>query len=372
MTAAVDSADSPSARFGLSVGRLLIGFSLFLLLYGLFEMDVALARFIRSLEHPIGYFPNPWLFWTNWIGNWVGDGLYLALFSAGLLTSGWWFSRRNLMEAGWQSLLAHMAVALLVTVLKHAVGRPRPKFNHAGGIQLWPSMDNGFDSFPSGHAAASFAVAAVLARRYPATGWLWYGAAGVVAISRILRGSHFLTDVMTGVVLGLVAGWIVSRPLERWQASAWEAVSAATAFALVIFALLWTGSHPSRFDWVMAGMFVTGTCVALCGTFARLWVKSPSADRLPNDGRVWPLLYQRSGYLVGLGLLLATGSPAVIGIGALVLSSLWLTRQTPQDGELPVSAASLRWRLVSNAALTASVLVSLVIIKGLQGLIPPQ
>ena len=372
MIVSTDASCSRPTRLGPSVGRLLIGMSLLLLLYGLFQVDVPLARFIRSLEHPIGYFPNPWLFWINWIGNWVGDGLYLALFSAGLLAGGWWFSRRNLMDAGWQSLVAHGAVALLVTVLKHVVGRPRPKFSHAGGFQLWPSMDNGFDSFPSGHAAASFAVAAVLARRYPSAGWLWYGAATFVAFSRILRGTHFVTDVMTGAVLGLMAGWIVSRPLERWRASAWEAVSAATALALVIFAPLWTGSHPSQFDWVMAVTFVTGTCVALCGTLGRLCVTSPSMDSRADDRSVWRFLHRQSGYLAGIGLLLATGSPAVIGIGALVLFGLWLSRQTQQDGRPDVIASSPRWRLVSDAALAASVLVSLVVIKGLQGLIPPQ
>jgi hypothetical protein len=62
----------------------------------------------------------------------------------------------------------------------------------------------------------------------------------------------------------------------------------------------------------------------------------------------------------------------VIGIGALVLFGLWLSRQTQQDGRPDVIASSPRWRLVSDAALAASVLVSLVVIKGLQGLIPPQ
>lgn len=370
MTAFTDASGSRPTRLGPSVGRMLIGLSLLLLLYGLFQVDVPLARFIRSLEHPIGYFPNPWLFWINWIGNWVGDGVYLTLFSAGLLAGGWWLGRRNLMEAGWQSLVAHGAAALLVTVLKHVVGRPRPKFNHAGGFQLWPSLDNGFDSFPSGHAAASFAVAAVLARRYPSAGWLWYGAAVFVACSRILRGSHFVTDVMAGAILGLVAGWIISRPLEQWGTSAWEAVTVSTVLILVIFALLWTGSHPSQFDWVMAGTFAVGSCVALCGMLARLFAK-PSEN--PADDRgIRRCLRVQSGYLMGMGLLLATGSPAVIGIGALVLLGLRLSRQTQQDGGPETIAPSPRWRLVSDAALAAAVLVSLVVIKGLQGLIPSQ
>lgn len=366
MTAPANASGSRTSRPGVSVGRLLIGLSLLLLLYGLFQVDVPLARFIRSLEHPIGYFANPWLFWTNWIGNWVGDGLYLALFSAALLAIGWSLDRRNLRDTGWQSLLAHGAVALLVNVLKHVIGRPRPKFSHAGEFQLWPSMDNGFDSFPSGHAAASFAIAAVLARRYPSTGWVWYGAAAFVAFSRILRGSHFVTDVMTGAILGLVAGWIVSRPLKTWRTSTWEALSYATVLALILFALLWTGSHSSQFDRVMTGTFAAGTCVALYGTMARLF------EKFSGDPAVWLFPRLRSGYLVGIGLLLATGSPAVIGIGALVLFGRWLSRQTEQEDRADPIAVSPRWQVLSDAALALSVLVSLVVIKGLQGLIPPQ
>ncbi|NJO83299.1 MAG: phosphatase PAP2 family protein [Blastochloris sp.] len=86
--------------------------------------------------------------------------------------------------------------------LKHLIGRPRPKFAHSGEWQLTPSWASGLDSFPSGHSAASFAVATVLAKRFPAVGPLCLGIAAFVALSRILRGSHFPTDVFGGAVVG--------------------------------------------------------------------------------------------------------------------------------------------------------------------------
>jgi uncharacterized membrane protein YidH (DUF202 family) len=62
----------------------------------------------------------------------------------------------------------------------------------------------------------------------------------------------------------------------------------------------------------------------------------------------------------------------VIGIGALVLGGLRLSRRTEQEDRSDPIAVSPRWRVVSDAALAVSVLVSLVLIKGLQGLIPVQ
>ena len=66
-------------------------------------------------------------------------------------------------------------------------------------------------SFPSGHASASFATAAVLQRRY---GWKVGGPAlamaSYVAASRLSESRHFVSDVAFGAAIGLVAGRTVT------------------------------------------------------------------------------------------------------------------------------------------------------------------
>ena len=60
-------------------------------------------------------------------------------------------------------------------------------------------------SFPSGHALDAFAIATVIARRYPSYHWMpWlaYGIAGAIGFSRITLQSHFLSDVFVGAALG--------------------------------------------------------------------------------------------------------------------------------------------------------------------------
>lgn len=60
-------------------------------------------------------------------------------------------------------------------------------------------------SFPSGHAIGAFAMASVLARRYPRHRWVpWvaYGVAGLIGFSRISLQAHFPSDIFAGAFLG--------------------------------------------------------------------------------------------------------------------------------------------------------------------------
>ena len=118
-----------------------------------------------------------------------------------------------------QSLIAHGIAAVLANVLKHLIGRPRPKFVHSGDWQMAISWISGLDSFPSGHSTASFAVATVLTKRFPTWGPLCMGLAAFVALSRVLRGSHFPTDVVGGAVVGILSGSIAAAPLKEWRTS---------------------------------------------------------------------------------------------------------------------------------------------------------
>jgi membrane-associated phospholipid phosphatase len=60
-------------------------------------------------------------------------------------------------------------------------------------------------SFPSGHAAAAFSVATVVAHRYQDHRWVpWavYGLATAVSFSRVTSSAHFPSDVFLGAALG--------------------------------------------------------------------------------------------------------------------------------------------------------------------------
>jgi len=67
-------------------------------------------------------------------------------------------------------------------------------------------------SFPSGRTGWAFAVAAVIARRYPDHKWvrfLAYGLAMADLASRVTSSNHFLGDAVFGAALGYATGRFV-------------------------------------------------------------------------------------------------------------------------------------------------------------------
>lgn len=71
-------------------------------------------------------------------------------------------------------------------------------------------------SFPSGHASGAFASATVIERHY---GWKAgvpaYAIAGYIATSRLNEGKHYLSDVVFGAAVGILAGRTVTLELAR-------------------------------------------------------------------------------------------------------------------------------------------------------------
>jgi membrane-associated phospholipid phosphatase len=136
-----------------------------------------------------------------------------ATVTLGLLGTGLVTGRPQVTSAG-ARLAASLALAgLTVQVGKYAFGRPRPEESlDADGYTPF----SGQVAMPSGHSAASFALATSLAddiHRPWATVGL-YGAATAVAWSRVNDNRHWLTDVAAGALVGITSAKLVSG---RWQ-----------------------------------------------------------------------------------------------------------------------------------------------------------
>ncbi len=106
------------------------------------------------------------------------------------------------------------------TVL-HAFPRYRPQSYYDDTPSDLLTKQGSRKSFPSGHAAHTFAAATfattVFSRMHPESPYRYalatgsYGLAGTVAALRVYSGRHFLTDVLAGAAWGSFVGWFVPR-----------------------------------------------------------------------------------------------------------------------------------------------------------------
>ncbi len=148
----------------------------------------------------------------------------------------------------WRAFLLAAGIAvgitdgLVVDTMKKAVGRPRPN-DALEGVRVVDLakakprflalaeplrveysqariQGSGGNSFPSGHAANNFAVAAVAAVFFRRWGWLVFLSALLVSYSRVYVGSHWPFDVLVSGFIGGGLGALTAVGLEalwrRW------------------------------------------------------------------------------------------------------------------------------------------------------------
>jgi len=166
-------------------------------------MEAAILLFVQQLRNPV---TDPILSLFSILGNagfiWIAMALFLLC-------------RRQTRKAGVQMALCLLVSVLLCNlILKPLIARPRPYTQiEELTVLLTRFADLDAFSFPSGHTSCSFAGACSLAYSYGKKGRWAYLLAALVAFSRVYIGAHYLSDVLGGVLLGLlsaaVAIWLL-------------------------------------------------------------------------------------------------------------------------------------------------------------------
>jgi membrane-associated phospholipid phosphatase len=92
-------------------------------------------------------------------------------------------------------------------IIKRVFARRRPRDDMEMGLYGFRlfSFDERYNSFPSGHALTITSVAVIACCVWPHLAVFWFAVALWLAVTRALLTAHFLSDVLVGMGIGLVA-----------------------------------------------------------------------------------------------------------------------------------------------------------------------
>lgn len=126
----------------------------------------------------------------------LGDGVFwYALMALLVLADGLDGLRASLHLAA-----TGLAALVLYKALKRWTRRPRP-FASDLRIRAWVAPLDEF-SFPSGHTLHAVAFSVVAVTHYPPLAWLLVPFTASVAVSRVVLGLHYPSDVLAATVIG--------------------------------------------------------------------------------------------------------------------------------------------------------------------------
>lgn len=185
------------------------------------EFDYAVASFIYNLFYPAHEFFTPFFEFVSFLAY---DGILLIIVSFILIAI------KKTRRIGTAMLLSIAIGALLTNCcLKVFIARPRPFADELSWFyQKWLTVGMNIESdksFPSGHttAAVAFSTAIFLTGNRKVS-WTAYIFALLMCIARIYLMVHFASDVLGGIIVGLIGGFsgtlIAVKLPYKWYGSA--------------------------------------------------------------------------------------------------------------------------------------------------------
>lgn len=140
---------------------------------------------------------NETMRWLSRLGDWDAWTFILSAMLA----------RRGVPRETARFVLPRILATLgICYTLKRVARRDRPSLSVPGFSALISDPDP--YSFPSSHAACSWAVCIAAARKLGGAGWLLPSYAALISYSRVHLGAHYPLDVVIGTAIGTTAGFM--------------------------------------------------------------------------------------------------------------------------------------------------------------------
>ena len=105
-----------------------------------------------------------------------------------------------------------LGVFVAVTILRKIINRKRPYEVFGFSPVSYDTKVKRGQSFPSRHCASAGVIAMVSMAFIPWLGVVMLVLAVIVALSRVFSGMHYISDVVVGLILGVIVGIIGFYP----------------------------------------------------------------------------------------------------------------------------------------------------------------
>lgn len=168
-------------------------------------LDVKLLYFLNNLTGKSQIFDALTVFLASYL-----QYILIAAFLLLLYVSA--YSKREKLDIFWTIILSVGIARFGITeIIRFFYHRARPFLTH----QLHQLILENKWSFPSGHSAFFFAMATAMYLYNKKWGIGFFIAALLMNVSRIIAGVHYPSDILGGMVVGIVVAYAVFYIAER-------------------------------------------------------------------------------------------------------------------------------------------------------------